>query len=65
MARLTATAPIGTEALFTALASVMMSGITLNFWAANALPRRPKPLITSSKISTRPCLSQIARRRSR
>ena len=31
----------------------------------NALPKRPKPVITSSKMSRMPCWSQIWRRRSR
>ncbi len=59
------TAPIGMVALLIALAQVRMSGVTLKYCAANGVPRRPKPVITSSKISRMPCLSQMARSRSR
>ena len=47
------------------LATVIRSGVTLKCVAANGEPRRPKPVMTSSKISRMPCLSQIARSRSR
>jgi len=42
-----------------------MSGITSKRSAAKALPTRPKAVMTSSKISRMPCLSQISRSRSR
>jgi hypothetical protein len=49
------TAPIGIAPLVSPLAQVMMSGVTSNSCAANGEPVRPKPVITSSKISSRPC----------
>jgi hypothetical protein len=61
----TNTPPIGTVALEMPLATVIRSGMTPNFSAAKLAPRRPKPVITSSKISRMPCLSQISRRRLR
>jgi hypothetical protein len=61
----TSTAPIGTAPLVTPLASVIRSGITPKVCAPNGWPVRPKPVITSSKISRMPCLSQISRRRFR
>ncbi len=42
---------------------VIMSGVTPKYSAPNGAPRRPKPVITSSKISRMPCLVQISRRR--
>ena len=42
---------------------VIMSGTTPKYSAAKLAPSRPKPVITSSKISRMPCLSQISRRR--
>ncbi len=65
IAPLANTAPIGTAPLVMPLATVIRSGVTLKCVAANGEPRRPKPVMTSSKISRMPCLSQIARRRSR
>ena len=47
------------------LATVIRAGVTPKCVAANGEPRRPKPVITSSKMSRIPCLSQIARSRSR
>ena len=44
---------------------VMMSGVTPKLCAANALPVRPKPQITSSNTSRMPCWSQISRTRLR
>ncbi len=61
----TSTAPMGTAPLVRPLAQVMMSGVTPNSCAANAEPVRPKPVITSSKISRMPCWSQISRSRLR
>jgi len=57
------TAPMGTAALFMALATLIMSGLTPKKSAAKGVPRRPKPVMTSSKISRTPCLSQMERRR--
>ena len=65
MSRRASTAPIGTAPLVRPLASVMMSGFTPKVCEANASPVRPKAVITSSKISSSPCLSQISRSRSR
>ena len=53
------TAPIGMVPLVMPLAQVIMSGMTPKYSAAKAAPRRPKPVMTSSKISRMPCLSQI------
>ena len=44
---------------------VMMSGVTPNAWPPKALPVRPKPQMTSSKISRMPWRSQISRIRFR
>ena len=46
-------------------ATVMTSGVTPKRCAANGAPSRPKPVITSSKMSRMPCRAQIARSRSR
>ena len=62
---LTNTAPIGTQPFVMPLATVIMSGVTSKCVAANGEPRRPKPVMTSSKINKMPCLSQISRRRFR
>ncbi len=62
---LVSTAPIGTHPLVMPFATAIMSGTTSKYWAANGVPSRPKPVITSSKIRSRPCASQIARSRSR
>ena len=62
---LTATAPIGCAPLVMPLAIVIRSGVTPKLCAANALPVRPKPQITSSNTSRMPCASQISRRRFR
>ena len=43
------------------LATVVMSGTTSQCSEANIRPVRPKPVITSSKISSTPCRSQISR----
>ncbi|MNR06939.1 hypothetical protein D3C85_1230390 [compost metagenome] len=56
----TSTAPMGMAPLVSPLAQVIRSGMTSNSWAAKAEPRRPKPVITSSKISRMPCLVQIS-----
>ena len=61
IAPLANTAPIGTAPLLIPLATVIRSGVTLKWVAANGDPRRPKPVMTSSKISRMPCLSQMAR----
>ena len=47
------------------LASVIMSGVTPNVVAPKAEPVRPKPVMTSSKMSKMPCASHSARKRSR
>ena len=65
MALLATVAPIGTVALVIPLARHSMSGTTPNRSTANGAPSRPKPLITSSKISNMPCLVQISRNRCR
>ena len=59
------TAPIGITPLVSPLAVVIMSGITPKCSAAKAEPRRPKPVMTSSKISRMPCFLVISRSRSR
>ena len=61
----TNTAPIGTQPEVRPLAVVIMSGTTPRRCAANGAPTRPKPVITSSKISRMPYLSQISRMRCR
>ena len=43
----------------------MTSGVTPKVWAANMLPVLPKPVITSSKISSTAWRSQISRSRAR
>ncbi len=53
----------GTYALVTALAMVMMSGCTPQCSSANQRPVRPKPVITSSAMSSTSLRSQISRRR--
>ena len=70
IARLANTAPIGKAPLVRPLAVVIRSGVTPKYCAANGAPSRPKPVITSSKISRMPCLVaeraqplQIAHRR--
>ena len=65
IAAVVSTAPIGTTPLVSPLAQVIMSGITPYRSAANGVPDRPNPVITSSKISRIPCLVQISRSRSR
>ena len=55
-----ATAPIGTIPFVVAFAIVKISGVTPNSWEANAEPVLPQPVITSSKIKSIPCLSQIS-----
>ncbi len=62
---LAATAPMGWAPLVMPFAIVMRSGVTPKLWAANALPVRPNPVITSSNTSRMPCASQMLRRRSR
>ena len=54
------TAPAGIMPLVRPFAHVIMSGLTSNLSAANEAPRRPKPVITSSKIRSIPCLLQIS-----
>ena len=65
ISRFTNTAPIGTAPFVRPLAQVIMSGTTSNSWAAKAEPVRPKPVMTSSKISRMPCFVQSSRRRLR
>ena len=65
IACLASTAPIGTQPLVMPLASVIRSGVTPKVVAAKGVPVRPKPVMTSSKISRMPCLSQISRSRFR
>ena len=60
-----ATAPMGCAPLVSALAMVMMSGVTPKLCAAKFWPVRPRPVITSSNTSTMPCWSQISRSRAR
>jgi len=48
-----------TQPLVMPLATVIRSGVTPKCSAANGEPSRPKPVMTSSKISRMPCLSQI------
>ena len=48
-----------------ALAIVIISGVTPNSCAPKAEPVLPHPVITSSKIKSIPCLSQISLRRFR
>mmetsp|Transcript_3384 Transcript_3384/g.6703 ORF Transcript_3384/g.6703 Transcript_3384/m.6703 type:complete len:208 (+) Transcript_3384:521-1144(+) len=43
------------------LAVVIKSGVTSKYSAANGLPRRPNPVITSSKMRRMSCLSQMPR----
>jgi hypothetical protein len=57
--------PIGTVPEVTPLAKVRISGVTPKRSAAKAWPSRPKPVMTSSKISRMPCFVQISRRRFR
>jgi hypothetical protein len=59
------TAPIGITPLVRPLAQVIMSGITPKCSAAKGEPSRPKPVMTSSKISRMPCFVQISRSRLR
>ena len=54
---------VGTVPLVMPLATVIRSGTTSKCCAAKGEPRRPKPVITSSKISRMPCLAVISRRR--
>ena len=62
----TATAPIGMATVGQALGHGEDVGRDARSrCAANGAPRRPKPVMTSSKMSRMPCSSQIARRRSR
>ncbi len=65
IASVASTAPIGITPLVSPLAQVIMSGITPYFSAPHAVPVRPNPVITSSKIRRMPCLVQISRSRSR
>ena len=46
-----------------AFAIVIMSGVTPNSCAPKADPVLPQPVITSSKIRSIPCLSQISLKR--
>ena len=57
------TAPMGIVPLVMPLAVVMRSGTMPKYSVAKLAPSRPKPVITSSKISRMPCLVQISRRR--
>ncbi|MNH44598.1 hypothetical protein D3C79_1068040 [compost metagenome] len=61
ISEVTKTAPIGMTPLVRPLAVVMMSGLTSKYCAANGVPRRPKPVMTSSKINRMPCLVQMSR----
>ena len=63
ISRLAATAPMGTVALLIALAMVRRSGFTSKYCEAKGAPRRPKPVMTSSKISRMSCFVQSSRRR--
>jgi hypothetical protein len=56
------TPPSGTYPEFTPFAKVMRSGTTSQCSAANHLPVRPKPVMTSSRMRRIPYLSQSARR---
>jgi hypothetical protein len=58
-------AAIGTAALVRPLAMVRMSGVTPRRSEPKWRPMRPKPVMTSSKMSRMPWRSQAARRRSR
>ena len=55
----------GTLPFVRPLATVIRSGVTPKCVAAKGEPRRPKPVMTSSKMSRMPCLSQIVRKRCR
>jgi hypothetical protein len=65
MAGVTTQAPSGWAPLLTCLAIFMMSGVTPKASAAVIAPRRPKPVMTSSKISRMSCWVQISRKRCR
>jgi hypothetical protein len=52
---------MGTAPLVRPLAQVIMSGVTPKVCAAKALPVRPNPVMTSSKMSRMPCFVQISR----
>jgi hypothetical protein len=56
---------MGTAALVMPFAMVTRSGCTPKKSAPKGVPSLPKPVITSSKIKTMSCLSQMARSRSR
>ena len=56
----TTAAPIGIIPLVIALAHEIISGVTPKYSDAVAFPKRPKPVITSSKINKISCLSQIS-----
>ena len=58
---LTTMAPSGTAPPLMPLASVMMSGTTSQCSQANQRPVRPKPVITSSRMSRMPWRSQTSR----
>nr|KEP24400.1 hypothetical protein DA06_15240 [Georgenia sp. SUBG003] len=55
------TPPAGTYPEFTPLAKVIRCGTTSCWSRANQDPVRPKPAITSSRISTTPYRSAISR----
>jgi hypothetical protein len=59
------TPPSGCTPLVTCLAKVMMSGVTPKASAPVQVPQRPKPVMTSSKISRMLFCVQISRRRCR
>ncbi|MNW19635.1 hypothetical protein D3C71_2197120 [compost metagenome] len=59
------TAPSGIAPLVICLAALMMSGVTPKYSAPLQVPKRPKAVITSSKISRILCCVQISRRRCR
>jgi hypothetical protein len=56
-----ATPPSGTYPELTPLAKVSRSGTTPKCSAANHVPVRPKPAMTSSRMKTMPYRSQISR----
>jgi hypothetical protein len=65
MPLLAITAPSGWVPLVTCLATFMRSGVTPKASAPVAAPMRPKPVMTSSKISRMSCLVQMSRSRCR
>ena len=56
---------MGTVPLVNPFAHVIKSGSTLKYCAAKGAPKRPKPVITSSKIKRMSCSVQISLIRSK